>query len=251
MKVVAFARRNAKEILRDPLSYIFCLGFPVVMLIIMTIVNESIPKEAAMDIFAMKKLAPAIVVFGFTFIMLFTAILLTKDREGNFLNRIRCAPVRPWELMAGYVLPVILIGIGQVLITYVAAWIISMLSGSEVSIGGMIFSVVALMPAMLIFVAIGVILGALFSERAAPGLGSVLITVASMLGGIWMDIEAVGGTLLTVAKALPFYWCCRVGRAAVELDYGEVLHSGMVPLIYCIGLWVVAALTLGRAVGKE
>ena len=40
-KIRVFAVRNVKEILRDPLSYIFALGFPVVMLIIMTIVNNS------------------------------------------------------------------------------------------------------------------------------------------------------------------------------------------------------------------
>ena len=39
MKSIVFAKRTIKEILRDPLSYIFCLGFPLVMLIIMSIVD--------------------------------------------------------------------------------------------------------------------------------------------------------------------------------------------------------------------
>ena len=43
MRAMTFASRNIKEILRDPLSYIFCLGLPIVMLIVMTIVDSSIP----------------------------------------------------------------------------------------------------------------------------------------------------------------------------------------------------------------
>ena len=89
MKIKAFASRNAKEILRDPLSYIFCLGFPVVMLVIMTIVNESIPPEAGMDIFNIDKLSPGVTVFGLTFIMLFTTILISKDRSTAFLALFR------------------------------------------------------------------------------------------------------------------------------------------------------------------
>lgn len=70
MQIRVFSRRNALEILRDPLSYIFALGFPVLMLVIMTIVNGSIPKEAGMEIFSLQNLAPGIVVFGYTFVMM-------------------------------------------------------------------------------------------------------------------------------------------------------------------------------------
>ena len=41
-KVTAFSSRNFKEIIRDPLSYIFCLGFPLVILFVMTLVKDGI-----------------------------------------------------------------------------------------------------------------------------------------------------------------------------------------------------------------
>ena len=113
MKIKAFASRNAKEILRDPLSYIFCLGFPVVMLVIMTIVNESIPPEAGMDIFNIDKLSPGVTVFGLTFVMLFTTILISKDRSTAFLARLCGAPMKSWEFLAGYILPVFVIALLQ------------------------------------------------------------------------------------------------------------------------------------------
>ena len=56
-RVLVFSVRNFRELIRDPLSYIFCLGFPLVMLIIMTVVNKSIPPEAGMTIFNIENLS--------------------------------------------------------------------------------------------------------------------------------------------------------------------------------------------------
>lgn len=54
MRALVFGNRTFKEILRDPLSYIFCVGFPIVMLIVMSIVNDSIPAESGMTVFQLK-----------------------------------------------------------------------------------------------------------------------------------------------------------------------------------------------------
>ena len=86
-RILAFSSRNIKELLRDPLSYIFCLGFPIVMLIIMTLVDQSIPPESGMTVFHINNLCGGIAMFGQTFVMLFTAITVAKDRSGSFLVR--------------------------------------------------------------------------------------------------------------------------------------------------------------------
>ena len=133
-KAWAFALRTMKEIVRDPLSYIFALGFPVVMLIIMTIVNESIPPETGMDIFMMKNLAPGVVIFGYTFVMLFTTILVSKDRCSAFAQRMQAAPVTGGQFLAGYMVPIIALGVLQCVITYAAAIVIGLFSGESLSI---------------------------------------------------------------------------------------------------------------------
>ena len=38
---VIFAKRNLRELLRDPLSYVFCLGLPLVMLVIFIVISRS------------------------------------------------------------------------------------------------------------------------------------------------------------------------------------------------------------------
>lgn len=139
MKTKVFAVRNAREILRDPLSYVFALGFPVVMLVIMTIVNGSIPAEAGMKIFSLQNLAPAVVIFGYAFVMLFSAILSSKDRCGAFLQRLYAAPVSSAEYLAGYMLPVLVLGLGQAVITYGVAEILAVIFGETLlSPGGML-----------------------------------------------------------------------------------------------------------------
>ena len=60
MKWTAFSGRNAKEILRDPLTVAFSLGFPLVLLLLLTAIQANVP----VDLFVIGQLAPGIAVFG-------------------------------------------------------------------------------------------------------------------------------------------------------------------------------------------
>ena len=46
MRILLFARRNTKEVLRDPVNFFFGLGFPLVLLVLLSIINGAIPPEA-------------------------------------------------------------------------------------------------------------------------------------------------------------------------------------------------------------
>lgn len=219
-KIKAFAIRNSKEILRDPLSYIFCLGFPLVMLLIMTLVNESIPEEAGMTIFRIDNLAGGIAVFGQTFIMLFTAITVAKDRSGAFLVRMYATPMISMDFVLGYMLPMLFIAIVQSVITYAASLLIALIVGVELSIPGLLLSLVALLPSAMMFIGFGMLFGTLFNEKAAPGLCSIIISLGSFLGAIWFDAESTGGVLLKICKCLPFYYCTKSARKSIALEFG-------------------------------
>lgn len=218
-KINAFAERNIKEILRDPLSYIFCLGFPLIMLIIMTIVNESIPEEAGMTVFRIDNLSGGIAVFGQTFVMLFTAITVAKDRSGAFLVRMYATPMTSGDFAAGYMLPMLLISVVQSFITYTASFIISLIIGVELSIAGMVISIVSLIPSAIMFIGFGLLFGTLFNEKAAPGICSVIISLGSFLGCIWFDADGLGGVMLKMCRCLPFYYCTKTARTSMALDF--------------------------------
>lgn len=241
-----FASRNAKEILRDPLSYIFCLGFPVIMLVVMSVVNESIPPQAGMVIFRIDNLAPAIAFFGLMFTMLMAALQISKDRGSSFLIRLYASPMKAWDFIGGYFLPMMFIALAQLLVCAVCSAVIASITDVELNIGSLLLSVpVMLIPAALM-TGFGMLFGSLFSEKAAPGLCSIIISVGSMLGGIFMDVDALGGVILKICKVLPFYYCVTAGRCALSGELGEMVSPLIVSAGYTIAVIVLAVLAFRR-----
>lgn len=242
MKSRAFALRNTKELLRDPLSYIFCLGLPVVMLLVMTLVNQNIPKEAQVTIFHIASLAPAICVFSFMFVMLFACLLVSKDRCGPFLVRLYASPMTAFDYVWGYGLPLLAVALGQFVVTFAVSAVIAATAGEPFAFGGMLLCAVSLIPSAVLFIGVGILFGSLFSEKMAPPLTSVIITAASVLGGIWMDVDLLGGGLKAVCAALPFYHGVRAARLALAQDEAGALVPFVVTCVFAAVLFAAAAL---------
>ena len=228
-RTIVFARRNFIETFRDPLSWIFCIGFPIVMLVIMSVVNSAIPKEAGNTLFRIDSLSGGIAVFGQMFIMLFTAIAVAKDRGSAFLTRLYSSPMKSGNFIGGYILPMIVTAFIQVVISFAAAVIVSLIVGYDLSIVGLLLASVAVMPSALMFSSIGLLFGTFFNDKAAPGLCSIIISVGAMLGGIWFDIEGIGGIMSRIGKCLPFLYATKVARASITMDFG--FDSFVLPLI--------------------
>lgn len=246
MKSIVFANRNFKELVRDPLSWIFCLGFPLVMLAIMTVINNSIPAEAGMTLFEIESLAPGIMIFGLTFVMLFACLLIAGDRNEAFLLRIFTSPMKSSDYIMGYIIPLIVLCFGQVVITLAASLILALASGDKLSIPNMLFSIVTAIPSMFMFIGFGLLFGTLFNKNAAPGLSSIIISFSGMLGGIWMDVDTIGGTLADICRALPFYHCVKSARLAFDGDFpGSMCESGIVLI------WAVVVVAVSIIVFKK
>lgn len=240
-RITAFASRNFKEIMRDPLSYIFCLGFPLVMLVIMTLINDSIPPEAGMTIFRIDFLAGGIAVFGLTFIMLFCCLTVAKDRSGAFLVRLYATPMKSGDFIAGYLLPVSVLALAQILITFAASFVISLITDVELNLGGLLLAALTLLPDVIMMISFGLLFGTLFSEKAAPGLCSIVISFASFLGGVWFDVEGTGGVLAKICNALPFFHAVKAARMASALDFGGYFSHLLITVVYA-GVVTAAAI---------
>ena len=109
MKMLTFANRNAKEILRDPLTLFFGLGFPLVLLLLMSAIQANIPVE----LFEIQHLTPGITIFGLSFMTLFSATIIAKDRGSSLLQRLYTTPMRPSDFILGYTLPILPIALTQ------------------------------------------------------------------------------------------------------------------------------------------
>ncbi|MBR6045342.1 MAG: ABC transporter permease [Ruminococcus sp.] len=236
-RTLAFSSRNIKELIRDPLGYIFCIGLPLIMLVIMTVIDSSIPKENGPTVFHIENLAPGVAVFGQTFVMLFTSITVATDRSGAFLMRLYATPMTAADLTAGYILPMLTVALVQNFITLAAGFIISLIVGSALNVGGMLLCLLTLMPSALMFIGFGLIFGVLLSEKSAPGVSSLIISLGSFLGGIWYDPDSTGGVMLTICKCLPFYYCTKSSRAALASDFtGEGFFLPLLIVIICAGI---------------
>ncbi len=244
MRAMTFASRNIKEILRDPLSYIFCLGLPIVMLIVMTIVDSSIPASPVIPegvpipegtamtptVFQIHKLTPAITIFGLTFLMLFSCLRVSSDRSGAFLTRLYASPMKGTDYVLGYIIPFGIIALAQIVITYIAGDIIALATGKDAfNILYMLLSVILFIPSVLMFLGFGILFGVLFNDKAAPGICSAIITAVALLGGIWMDVDQMGGIWLSICNKLPFYYSVKAARMALSGDFGNML----IPLLIC------------------
>ena len=243
----AFAGRNLKELLRDPLSYIFCLGFPLIMLVVMTVVDSSIPAEAGMTIFRINNLGPGIAVFGLSFVMLFTCLSVSKDRAGSFLVRLYASPLRSSDFIMGYIIPVFSLAIAQSLITMLCSLIIGAINGTEMSFLGAVAVVPALIPLNIFFISTGLLFGTLFSEKASPGLCSIVISLSAFLGGVWFDVEGIDGVLADICNVLPFFHGTNAARAALALEFGGDFWASIgITAAYALVMTVASILIFRR-----
>lgn len=206
----AFIKRNILEILRDPLQYIFCLGFPVVMIVLFQVINKFTAGNT--PVFDAPSLIPGIIMFSFTFVMLSVALLTSKDRTTAFLVRLYTSPMRTVDFVLGYTVPCLVIGVGQEIICIAFGWIVSLIvGGTYFSFGAALLLIVGMLPMLLICIFLGVLFGSVLNDKAAPGITSVIISAAGILGGAWMPLDAMGG-FETFCRVLPFYPSVYIGR---------------------------------------
>ncbi len=247
-RVSAFANRCLLELVRDPLSYIFALGFPLVMLIVMSVLNDSIPPEAGMTVFRIDSLAPAVYVFGLSFIMLFTTLLTSKDRAEAFLIRLYVSPMSRADFLVGYTVPVFALAVLQGIITMASALVIAGITGISLNLGGALLVLVVSVPAVILFIGFGLLFGSLFSDKAAPPLSSVVISVSSFFGGMWMDLDRMSGAIVTICDVLPFWHAVRAGRMALAMEFDGIWTHIAVVSVWAAAVYVLAILAFRKKV---
>lgn len=251
MRSIEFSKRTIKEILRDPLSYIFCIGFPVVMLVIMTVVDRSIPKEAQLNIFKIDYLAPGMAAFGLTFVMLFSCLQLSKDRSTAFLIRLYASPMKSADYIIGYTLPSIILALIQMAVTFTASFIVAAVIGGELNIINVLISILCLLPSALLYIGFGLLFGALLNDKASPGICSIVITLSCMIGGIWMDVDSMGGGIKDLSHALPFYHGVKAARMAVNGELTDIAKPLIITLAYATVIYILAVLVMQGKMKKD
>lgn len=234
---LAFTGRCRREILRDPLSLIFGVGLPLVLLVLIS----TIQKNISVDIFSIERFAPGMSVFSLTFLMLFGGLLLATDRITAFLSRIFASPMHASSYILAYALPLLPLGLVQGGLCLVVAALFFDLSATL----GLLWAELALIPASLLFIGFGLLFGVLCAEKQVGAVASIVIQVASLLGGIWFDLDLIGGSFGKFARCLPFCHAVQSVQDALSGNLTEALLHAAVVLGYAAMLFIAASILFG------
>ena len=243
MRMLTFAKRNSKEILRDPLNLAFGLGFPLVLIGLLSAIQANIPVE----MFEITHLTPGITVFGLSFVTLFSATIISKDRGSSLLQRLYTTPLTPVDFILGYTLPVIPIAVAQGIVCYIAAIAL----GLEITVN-ILFAILMNIPVSLLYIGLGLLCGSVFNEKQVGGIcGALLTNVSAWLSGIWFDLDLVGGTFRKIANVLPFVHAVDMERAALAGNWGDLLPHLLWVLGYTAVVLIAAVLLFLRQMKKQ
>lgn len=226
MRLLTFSNRCAKEILRDPLNLLFGLGFPVVLLLLLSAIQANVP----VALFEIAHLTPGITVFGLSFITLFSATLIAKDRESALLQRLYTTPMKAKDYILGYMLPMVPIAVMQSIVCYLVAIILGLPVSTHI-----LSAIFMILPIAILYIALGLLFGSILNTKQVGGIcGALLTNLSAWLSGIWFDLDLVGEAFGKIANALPFVHAVELERAMVNGNFAESLPHLFPVLGYAI-----------------
>lgn len=243
MRMWTFAGRNTKEILRDPLNLFFGLGFPIVLILLLSAIQANIP----VALFEIRHLTPGITVFGLSFMTLFSAALIAKDRGSSLLQRLYTTPMSAMDFIFGYTLPIIPCAVAQCVICYGAAIVM----GLDVTVN-ILYAVVLILPVAILYIALGLLCGSVLNDKQVGGVcGALLTNLSAWLSGIWFDLDLVGGVFQKIAYGLPFVHAVQMERAVLLGNFEDIFAHLWWVLGYAAVLLAAAVLLFLRQMKKQ
>lgn len=243
MKMLTFANRNAKEILRDPLNLAFGLGFPLILILLLSAIQANIPVQ----LFEIQHLAPGITVFGLSFMTLFSATLIAKDRGSSLLQRLYTTPLTALDFILGYTLPILPIAVAQSCICYIVAIVL----GMEITVN-ILYAILLIIPVSLLYIGLGLLCGSILNDKQVGGIcGALLTNLSAWMSGIWFDLDLVGGTFRKIAYALPFVHAVELERNAISGEFLNALPHLFWVLGYGIVIFAIAILLFLRQMKRN
>ena len=236
MRMINFAKRNFKELVRDPLSLIFEIALPLFLLFIFQQIN--IPG----DTYKIENFTPGIIIFGFSFITLFTSTLVEKDRGSSLLIRLGTSPMKSRDYILGYILSLIPIIIIQDSLFFIVACLL----GLNVSIN-IIFTILISILVSIIFIAFGILLGSLVSEKASGGVGSIIVQLVCFTSGMYFSKDLIGNVFAKICEFLPFESALNIIKGVLNNNYDIIsLRNIIIFIAYTIIILILSIIVFKK-----
>ena len=237
MKMLTFARRNLMEMLRDPLTLFFGAAFPLVLLGLLSAIQRNIP----VSLFAIDSLAPGVAVFGQSFLTLFSALLISKDRTTALTQRLMASPLTGADFILGYTLPLLPLALMQALLCLLCAALMGL------KLTHLPLTLAVLLLSAIFYIALGLLFGSILSDKQVGGIcGALLTNLSAWLSGIWFDVKLVGGAFVKIANVLPFIHAVEGARAAAAGNVAALPAHIAVVCAYAAVLLILAVFAFRR-----
>lgn len=243
MRMLTFARRCAREMLRDPLNLAFGLGFPLVLLVLLSAIQANIP----VPLFEIDTLTPGITIFGLSFMTLFSATLIARDRETALLQRLYTTPLTGLDFILGYMLPILPIALAQAAICYLFAIPL----GLTVSFN-IFYAVLGIIPMAVFNIALGLLCGSILGVKQVGGLcGALLTNLSAWFSGVWFDLDLVGGLFRKIANCLPFVHASELEKALFCGNFDAAMDHILPVAAYAVLVTAVAVVCFLRQMNRQ
>ena len=234
MRIITFAKRCFKEIVRDPLSFIFSLILPLFLLFIFQ--QFKIPNE----VYKLNNFTPGIILFSFAFVTLFVATLVAKDRETSLLIRLGVSPMHPHEYIIGYMLAVMPMVIIQNILFFTLAIILGLTFSMEV-----IWTILVSLVISLLFIFLGILIGSITKVKSASGVSSVIVQVVCFTSGMYFSTDLVSNTFAKICSLLPFGRALNIIRNVLNMEVLNILDI-LVVLVYTVVVLVISIIVFKK-----
>ncbi|MBQ2278373.1 MAG: ABC transporter permease, partial [Clostridia bacterium] len=200
--------------------------FPLVLLFLMSAIQANVP----VSIFEIDTLTPGMTVFGLSFMTLFSATLIARDRESALLQRLYTTPLTGLDFILGYMLPLLPIALGQTVICYLAAIPL----GLTVRVN-ILCAIFGILPMAVFNIALGLLCGSVLGVKQVGGIcGALLTNLSAWLSGVWFDLTLVGGFFEKLAGLLPFMHAAELEKALLGGDFGMAAPHILPVLLYSV-----------------
>ncbi len=240
MRTLNFAKRNLKEIIRDPLSIIFAILLPLFLLFIFQ--QFEIPNEA----YNIENFTPGIIIFSFSFITLFTATLVAKDRSTSLITRLCASPMKTRDYILGYTISVLPVVILQNVLFFITA----ILLGLSFSVN-ILFSIFVSMPVSVLFILLGILIGCFTTDKSASGVSSIIVQLVAFTSGMYFSNDMIGKGFEIVCKVLPFSNCLDIVKGILIKDYTDLLVPVVIVIAYILAISLLTSVLFSKKLKSD
>lgn len=187
--------------------------------------------------------SPGMAIFFLLFTISYTARSFFVDRSQGMIERMRAAPVRPVEILAGKALSVFVYGVvslATIGVVTTAAFGADWGAPAPAAVLGLVlvFSVICLT---------ALTIGLARTQRQAEGIGSIVVFGLALLGGNFFFISSAPSTIKHLALLTPNGWAIRgfTDLATIGGGFATIVEPVVAILIFSAVIGA-AALSLAR-----